>query len=148
MELPRSTAIAVLTMRLTLGLFLLQWSIEKLVSPSVTVRITANFYGIAIPEYTVPLMGVAELLISTALLLGFARRPVYGLATIIHAISTIATWRQLLDPFGFGKVGNHLFIAGVPVLGAFLALYLLRELDINSADEWLVARRHSLIQGR
>lgn len=141
MELPRFAAAAVLVMRLTLGVFLLLWSVEKFVLPSVTVRITANFYGITIPEGIVPFMGLAELLLSVALLLGFARRPVYGLATIVHAVSTLATWRQLLDPFGLAKVGNHLFIAGVPVLGAFVALYLLRGLDIYSLDEWLAARR-------
>src|SRR5260370_29751072 len=117
-----SAALAVIVMRLTLGVFLLQWSVEKFVVPSSTVRIAAHFYGIALPEIAAPLIGLAELALSLALLAGFARRAVYGLAVIVHGISTLATWRQLLDPFGLANIGNHLFIAGVPVLGAFIAL--------------------------
>ena len=75
----RRAAIAVLIMRLTLGIFLLLWSVGKLVVPGATVRIAAHFYGIALPEAAPALMGSAELALSLALLAGFARRPVYAL---------------------------------------------------------------------
>lgn len=87
--------------------------------PSATVRTAANFYGIALPQAAAPLMGVAELAISLALLAGFARRPVYGLAIVLHGTSTLATWRQLLDPFGLARPGNDLFIASVPDRASF-----------------------------
>lgn len=137
----RRTAIAVLIMRLTLGIFLLLWSVGKLVVPGATVRIAAHFYGIALPEAAPVFMGSAELALSVALLLGFAQRPVYGLAILLHATSTLASWRQLLDPFGIARPGDDLFLAGVPVLGAFIALYLLRGFDIYSLDGWLRLRR-------
>ena len=136
-----SAAFAILVMRLTLGVFLLLWSVEKFVVPGSTVRIAQHFYGIALPEVAAPVIGLAELALSLALLAGFAQQVVYGLAVIVHGSSTLATWRQLLDPFGLANIGNHLFIAGVPVLGAFIALYLLRTFDLYSADEWLAARR-------
>jgi putative oxidoreductase len=120
MGIPRSAASAVLLMRVTLGVFLMLWSIEKLIVPSAAVRIAASFYGIAMTEGVAPLIGLAELTLSLALIIGVARRPVYGIATIFHTVSTIASWRQLLDPFGLAKVGNHLFIAGIPVLGPWL----------------------------
>lgn len=56
---------------------------------------------------------------------GLWKTVTYGLGLVIHAISTIATIPQLLDPFG----ENHLFIAGIPVLAAFAALFLLRRHD-------------------
>jgi hypothetical protein len=31
---------------------------------------------------------------------------------------------------------QHLYLAAVPILGAFAALYLLRDLDSFSFDEW------------
>jgi putative oxidoreductase len=42
------------------------------------------------------------------------------------------TWRQLLHPWA--DPVNHLFIAGVPVLGAFIALFLLRDWDRGILD--------------
>ncbi|AGK57134.1 hypothetical protein HYPDE_27273 [Hyphomicrobium denitrificans 1NES1] len=136
----RRAAIAVLIMRLTLGIFLLLWSVGKLVVPSSTVRIASHFYEIALPEAAPAFMGSAELALSLALLAGFARRPVYALAIVLHATSTLASWRQILDPFGIARPGDDLFLAGVPVLGAFIALYLLRGLDTYSLDEWLRIR--------
>lgn len=136
----RRAAIAVLIMRLTLGIFLLLWSVGKLVVPSSTVRIASHFYGIALPEAAPAFIGSAELALSLALLAGFARRPVYALAIVLHATSTLASWRQILDPFGIARPGDDLFLAGVPVLGAFIALYLLRGLDTYSLDEWLRIR--------
>ena len=70
----RRAAIAVLIMRLTLGIFLLLWSVEKLVVPGATVRIAARFYGIPMPEAAPALMGSAELALSIALPAGLARR--------------------------------------------------------------------------
>jgi len=46
---------------------------------------------------------------------------------ILHAVTVLVTWRQLIDPWG--DPINHLFIAGVPVLGGFVALFLLRHWD-------------------
>lgn len=134
----------ILCLRLSLGMFLLQWAVEKIILPSATVRIAAGFYGIGLPENLAPLLGIAEAALSLALLAGFLRRPVYGAALAIHAVTTIVSWRQLLDPYGLAKIGNHLFIASEPVLGGFIALYLLREFDALSLDGWLQARRMRL----
>jgi hypothetical protein len=55
---------------------------------------------------------------------GLWKRP-YGLGLLLHAISTLVTYEQLLFPFG----ENHLFIASIPVLAAFIVLFLLRRQD-------------------
>lgn len=109
--------------------------------PGATVRIAAHFYGFALPEAAPAFMGSAELALSLALLAGLARRLVYGLAIVVHATSTLAGWRQLFDPFGIARPGDDLFLASVPVLGAFIALYLLCGFDTYSLDEWLRIRR-------
>jgi len=44
----------------------------------------------------------------------------------------------LLHPYGAGQ--NHLFIAGVPVLAAFILIYMLREWDGYSVEGWRKAR--------
>jgi putative oxidoreductase len=61
------------------------------------------------------------------MILGLYRTIVYGAALILHAVTVLVTWRQLVDPWG--DPTNHLFTAAVPVLGGFLALFLLRHWD-------------------
>jgi len=112
-------------LRLGLGLFLLLWGIDKLVSPDSTVKIFEMFYMMPIDVSIAQVVGVVEILFSLALMAGVWKKYTYGLAIIIHGISTASTYKQLAAPFG----KNHLFIAGIPVLAGFIALYLLRDQD-------------------
>ena len=126
-RLSRTIRRALLALRITLGLFLLQWGVEKFVVPENTVGIWAHFYGIAVPAALGYLFGAAEIALAACLFLGVFRTPAYGAALALHLVSVLVTWRQLLDPWG--DPVNHLFIAGVPVLGGFAALFLLRQWD-------------------
>ncbi len=125
--------VALLVLRVGLGLFLLLWSIDKLMAPEGTVRIFEVFYKVSISLPLAYGIGVVEALLSILILLGAWKRYTYGMGLMLHGISTLSTWRQLLSPFG----KNHLFIAGLPVLAAFVALYLLRERDTL----WALDRR-------
>jgi putative oxidoreductase len=118
---------ALLALRITLGLFLLQWGVEKFVVPENTTAIWGYFYGLNVPAAIGYLFGAIEIAIAACLFLGVLRTVAYGAALALHAATVLVTWRQLLDPWG--DPYNHLFIAGVPVLGAFLALFLLRHWD-------------------
>ena len=125
--LARTLRRALLVLRVTLGVFLLQWGVEKFVVPENTPAIWGYFYGLSVPQALAYLFGAAEIAIAICLFLGVFRTISYGAALGLHAISVIVSWRQLLDPWG--DPANHLFIAGIPVLGAFLALFLLRQWD-------------------
>jgi len=118
---------ALLVLRLTLGVFLLQWGVEKFVVPQNTPAIWGYFYGVDIPEVTAYAFGVAEIAIAICFFLGMFRTVAYGAAVLIHAVSVVVSWRQLIDPWG--DSANHLFIAGVVVLGAMIALFMLRHWD-------------------
>ena len=119
------TGLALLILRVGLGVFLLLWSIDKLVEPESTVRIFEHFYFIPLNPILAQVTGLAELLLSVCIILGFRKTISYGLGMSLHAVSTISTYDQLLSPFG----KNHLFIAGLPVLAAFVTLFLLRKQD-------------------
>lgn len=140
----RSNALGLLVLRLFLGVFLLQWSVEKLILPSSAIRISQAFYNVALPQSMPYVLGIAELVLSIALLLGIFRTVSYGLALAIHTVTVMVSWRQLLDPFGLAKIGNHLWIATWPTLGGFAALFLMRSSDVYTIDEWLVRRRREL----
>jgi uncharacterized membrane protein YphA (DoxX/SURF4 family) len=121
-----------LALRFTLGIFLLQWGVEKFVVPENTVGIWQHFYGMEVSPAIGFAFGALEIAIAVCLLLGVVRPFAYGAALALHAITVAVTWRQLADPWG--DPVNHLFIAGVPVLGAFLALFLLRRWDRGVLD--------------
>jgi putative oxidoreductase len=130
--LGRALSQALLVLRVTLGLFLLQWGVEKFVVPQNTVTIWGFFYGLNVPQALGYALGVAEIVIALCLFAGRFRTVAYGAALGLHAISVIVSWRQLLDPWG--DPVNHLFIAGIPVLGALAALFLLRHWDRALGD--------------
>lgn len=128
----RQIGTGLLILRLTLGLFLLQWALEKFIVPTATVRIAQAFYNVALPTGAPILLGGLEALLSLALLVGLWRDLTYAAAVVVHTVTTVVSWRQLLDPWGLSQVGGHLWIATTPVLGGFIALYLMRAWDCYS----------------
>lgn len=123
---------ALLALRITFGVFLLQWGVEKFVVPQNNVFIWGYFYGFDLPQTVGYVFGAAEIAIALCLFLGVFRALAYGAALLLHAVTVVVTWRQLIDPWG--DPINHLFIAGVPVLGGFLALFILRHWDRGVLD--------------
>jgi putative oxidoreductase len=125
---------ALLVMRLTLGVFLLQWGVEKFVVASNTPLIWGHFYGLSLPQAAAYIFGIVEVAIAICVLLGVIRTMAYGAAAGLHAVSVLVSWRQIAAPWADSI--NHLFIAGVPVLGAFIALFMLRRWDTMSAGSF------------
>ncbi len=48
----------------------------------------------------------------------------YGAILAMHAVSSLSTYKELLNPY---EPPNHLFWAAVPLLAALIALFLLWE---------------------
>lgn len=121
----QKSKVALLILRLSLGGFLLLWSLDKLLVPEATVGIFSHFYHLPLTGGGAYATGTLEAILSIAIMAGFRKTCTYGLGMALHAVSTLSSYGQLLHPFG----KNHLFIAGIPVLGAFIALFLLRDDD-------------------
>jgi uncharacterized membrane protein YphA (DoxX/SURF4 family) len=69
-ETDRRIPAALLVLRFFLAIFLLQWSIEKLILPDAAARIANNFYGVRLAVPASYALGVAELILSLGLLVG------------------------------------------------------------------------------
>jgi putative oxidoreductase len=132
----RTLALVLAVLRVALGLFLLMWSLEKFFIPQTTVGIWSHFYLIPIGAAVPYLIGAVETVLALAITVGFMRRLSYGLGLLLHSVSVLVTWKQLVDPWGlvYFDRPQHLFLAGVPVLAAFYALYVLRDADIWTVD--------------
>lgn len=119
--------IALVIMRITIGLFLAPWVVEKFTQPETTAKIFAAFYFVdnlpLAASYGIGVLWAALLL---AFLVGFQKRISYGLVMLFHGFGTLSTWRVLAP---WLETHNHLFLAAIPTLGAMIALYLLRDHD-------------------
>ena len=130
---------SLLILRLALGVFLLLWALEKFVAPQMTAAIWETFYKIPVGSAMITLLAVLQTILAIAFLIGFWRPVTYGIALGINAVTVISTWQQLINPWG-GDI-NHLFIAGIPVLAGFVALYILNPWDEWSVDGWIKKKR-------
>jgi len=116
---------ALLFLRLGVFIVILMWTLDKFVNPGHAAGVFENFYGLSGWGPTVfMIIGALELLLLIGFVIGFKKRITYGVVFVIHAISTLSTWKLYLDPFN-----NLLFFAAIPMLAACWALYSLRDLD-------------------
>ena len=112
--------------RLSTGIFFLVWSIEKLIYPEITQKVFSRFYAMDISPAISYGVGILQTIVVLAFMAGLFKTWTYGLILGMHAVSTLSTYKELLNPY---QPPNHLFWAAVPLLAALIALFLIREED-------------------
>lgn len=125
----KNLKISLLITRISVVLFMIPWVILKFSNPQYTSDIIGYFYGFKIPEWAPTAIGVFWVVLLTSFMAGFQKRFSYGLVLLLHAISTLSTYKILLNPFSTGDQKDVLFMAALPALGAILLLYVLRSED-------------------
>ena len=119
--------LALLFLRVSVFLVMFMWTLDKFVNPEHAAAVFKNFYFIGgIGHNLSYLIGTVEIVIITGFLLGYRKKATYGTVLILHAISTLSSFKQYLSPF---TNPNLLFFAAWPMLAACFALYHLREQD-------------------
>jgi len=119
--------VALLVLRVTVFLVMLIWTIDKFVRPEHAASVYEHFYSLrGLGPTIIYSIGVAELVLLIGFVIGFAPQLTYGVALLLHALSTFSSFHQYFHPF---EGPNILFFAAWPMLGACFALYYLRDLD-------------------
>jgi hypothetical protein len=118
--------ISLAIIRISIGIFFLVWSIEKIVAPELAQKVFKNFYFSEISPGVSVILGIIQTIIVLAFIAGLFKTLSYGALLGMHTVSVLSTYQQLLNPY---QPPNHLFWAGVPVLGALIALFILRKSD-------------------
>lgn len=119
--------IALFILRVTVFLVLAMWTVDKLVNPDHAAAVFEKYYYLSgVGAGALAVIAIAELVIILLFLAGVARFWTYGAVLVFHAISTLSTWQQYLDPF---EGPNLLFFAAWPMLAACFTLFWLREHD-------------------
>lgn len=122
----RKMEIGLATIRITTAAFFLVWSIEKIVAPEIAQKVFARFYASTISHSVSISIGILQTAIVLLFAVGLFKLWTYGALLGMHAISTLASYEPLLNPY---TPPNHLFWAAVPTLGALIALFLMRKED-------------------
>ncbi|MEM8777456.1 MAG: hypothetical protein AAGF26_01015 [Cyanobacteria bacterium P01_G01_bin.49] len=121
----RRIPIALLTLRLSVFLVMLMWTLDKFVKPDHAAAVFQKFYQIGgLSQEIFYLIGSIQLCILLGFVAGWKKRWTYLLVLLFHSVSTFSSYRQYLDPFN-----NLLFFAAWPMLAACFSLYFLRDLD-------------------
>lgn len=114
-------------LRATIAIFYMVWALEKFVDPETTVAIWKAFYMVEnLPIAAAYAIGALQVAAVACFFFGVLKFWSYGFLMVIHGLGTLTTYERLLNPY---EGHNHLFIAAIPVLGALIALFLLREED-------------------
>lgn len=116
---------ALFFLRFGLGIYLLLFGIDKIVAPEQTIKLFSEIYLLTISSSVSMMIGACEIVLSLFILLGAFKTLTYGLGLLLQTLATLALHEQLFSPFG----AHNVFIANLPLVFAFLALFLLRDFD-------------------
>jgi len=133
----RHLGLSLLLLRLGVGLVMAMWTIDKMINPDHAGAVFSNFYGLeGLGAGSIVGIGAVQAVVIAAFLVGAYRTVTYGAVLLMHAGSTLSSWKQYLAAFD-----NLLFFAAWPMLAACVALFLLRSHDrLASFDAWRLRR--------
>lgn len=120
--------VSLLIIRLTFAAFMLIWAFDKVLVPEHAQAVFSRYYFTELSPEPFMAIGLVQIAIILAFAVGFARLWSYGAVLLMHTVSTVSTYSQLIDPWAAGPRGL-LFWAAVPTLGAIIALFMLRDRD-------------------
>jgi len=127
MKLDKKLSISLFSMRVTVFIVMLMWTIDKLLRPEHASAVYEKFYGLSgVMDHLMQGLGILELILLIGFVLGLWKSITYLIVFILHTISAFSTLGVYFTPF----TGNHLlFFAALPMWAACLSLYLLRHED-------------------
>lgn len=123
-------------LRLGLGIYLILLAGQKLFAPLLMIVPMEDFYGLHISASLVMIIGAIELSLALFFILGIHRTLVYGVAFFLQ----LATFFLSLSDIGKPFLPNNFFVVSLPLLMAFLALFIARKQDIR----WALGKKHMM----
>lgn len=134
--------ISLLLVRVGTGLLLSIWGLIKLAAPEASIGVSEKYYGgvLSVEMLQAPL-GIAQILLGLAVVLGLFRKVTYPAQSIVLGLGLLAIWKYIVDPLGLYLLTEEtmevLFFPSVTVFAATLVLLAFREDDTLSLDKRL-----------
>jgi len=126
-----------LLLRISLGLFLVIWGLDKLVNVEHGLTVSEKFYlGAFNSALLLKAFGVVQVVAGVAIVLGSARRFAYPLLLVVTATTLLAVWRSIIDPLGWYLKGSSMiFYPSLIVFAGALVLWAFRDEDRLALDD-------------
>lgn len=124
----RAQSLALL--RISLGLLMVFWGIDKLVDVSHGVAVSQYFYlGLVTAPALIKVFGVLQIGLGVLVVAGLLRRLAYPALIAIAAVTLLGVWKSVVDPWGWAfEDTNVLFYPSLIIFAAALVLWaFLRE---------------------
>ena len=122
----RDLQVSLLIMRWSIAAFLLVWGLDKVLASGGAMKTFSKYYTEVSDLNVIMVLGLTQIILILAFALGAFKTYTYAAITLMHAVSTFASWERYLDPFARP---NILFFAAIPILAALVALFILRKRD-------------------
>ena len=132
----RRRRLALLALRVALGLLMLVWGADKLANPAHGMQVAERFYfGMPSPRALMPAAGIAQLALGALVILGLARRVAYPALALVTGTTLLGVWRSVADPWGWWLTEtNTLFFPSLIVFAGVLVLLAFRADDRLALD--------------
>ena len=136
---PRS----LLLLRVSLGLLMLIWGVDKLVNVRHGLTVSEHFYlGAFSSAALLRAFGVVQIALGALVLLGAARRYAYPLLLAVTGATLLGVWKSVVDPWGWYLQGaNVLFYPSLIIFAGSLVLWAFRDEDRLALDRRRAAAR-------
>lgn len=143
--------IALMALRISLGMLLVWWGLAKILNPKMGVGISKKFYfDLASFENVQYMFGYLQFVVGLLVVLGLFRKIAVPTQIIITGGSALSIWSALLDPFGLflpvAKLApvQHLFYPSVIALAGASVMLAFRGHDRLCLDVWLKKRQRQM----
>ncbi len=131
-------AASLLILRVSLGLLILIWGVNKIINTGHAAAVSKGFYlDLFSQPVVLQAFGVLQSIVAIAIIVGFMRRFTYPVLIALAGITLIAVWRSIIDPLGliFAEGTNVLFFPSFTVFAGSLVLLAFKEEDTLSLDK-------------
>lgn len=122
---------SLLLLRVSIGLLMVFWGIDKLVNVEHGMQVSEGFYlGLFSMPVLLQAFGVLQVLLGLLVIAGVARSLLYPALLAITAATALGVWKSIVDPWGWYLQGsNVLFYPSLIIFAASLVLWAFRDDD-------------------
>lgn len=126
-----------LLLRVSIGLLILLWGVDKVVNVEHGLGVSDRFYlGAFSNALLLSVWGVFQTAVGGLAVIGLFRRFAYPLVIAMNAVSMLGVWRSIVDPWGWVLEGtNVLFFPSLAIFAGSLLLWAFMDQDTLSLDE-------------
>ncbi|MEW5249455.1 DoxX family membrane protein [Microbulbifer sp. 2201CG32-9] len=130
-------AYSLLLLRISLGLLLVIWGVDKIINVDHAILVSDHFYlGLIKAPLMWNIFGILQTLLGLAVVLGLWRKFTYPVQAVINGATMLGVWKSIIDPMGLMLEGtNVLFYPSLIVFASCLVLWAFRSEDQMVLDK-------------